>query len=379
MPSHRAARPRKRLPLPRRSPARVRGRLPRRAQAVAAVAVTALALGVVVTLTGSANDVSDDSVAPAASGRVVEVADRIAPRTPSPQVEVPTEYARRPALVHEGSRGEIAHRRAARRLQLRLARERRERRIARMQKDSSFRVGTLNILGSQHTAGPGGYGPGPERAGISAGLVVDRGVDVMGMQEVQDDQLPVLLSRLSSYTIWPQHALGSNGQRLQIAWRSSRFEMVESGSITYPFDRQRIPLPYVLLRDRETLAEFWVITTHNSARDLEAERDAATQLQIGLIRDLGARADKPVLIMGDVNEHTEFFQTVCGATGFLAANGGGSGCSLPPNPLRVDWIMGGGGAGVDFSGYVQDGASLARASDHYFIHANVTVTDPGEK
>jgi hypothetical protein len=43
----------------------------------------------------------------------------------------------------------------------------------------------------------------------------------------------------------------------------------------------------------------------------------------------------------------------------------------------VDWIMGGGGAGVSFSGYVQDGATLARISDHYFIHAAVSVVDPG--
>jgi endonuclease/exonuclease/phosphatase family metal-dependent hydrolase len=273
----------------------------------------------------------------------------------------------------------IAVRKAAERKKKEQKRRKEMARRARMAKTSSFRVGSLNILGSQHTRGAGGYGPGPERAGISAGLVTSRGVDVMTMQEVQDDQLPVLLNRLPGYSIWPQHELGSNGQRLQIAWRDSRFERVDTGSVSYVFDSQTIPLPYVLLRDRETQAEFWVITTHNSARDLEGQRDAATARQIALIKELQARNGKPVLITGDVNEHEEFFYSVCGATGFLAANGGGAGCSLPPRPLRVDWIMGGGGGGVDFSGYVQDGASLARASDHYFIHAAVNVTDPGEQ
>jgi hypothetical protein len=206
-----------------------------------------------------------------------------------------------------------------------------------------------------------------------------RGVDVVTLSEVQDDQLAVLNNRLAGYSIWPQHALGSNGHRLQIAWRASQFEMVDGGSVSYPFDNQSIPLPYVLLRDRSTGAEFWVISTHNSARDLEGERDSATAIQIALMQRLMAETGKPVIIGGDVNEHEEFFYKVCGATGFLAANGGGAGCTLPPRPLRVDWIMGGGGAGVDFSGYVQDGSTLARATDHYFIHANVSIVDPGDK
>lgn len=256
-------------------------------------------------------------------------------------------------------------------------RERREAREAAQPKVSSFRVGALNILGSQHTRGPGGYGPGTERAGISAGIIMARGVDVVTLSEVQDDQLAVLNNRLAGYSIWPQHSLGRNGQRLQIAWRSDRFEMVDGGSVTFTFASQQIPKPYVRLRDRATGAEFWVISTHLSAGKLEAERDSGTAITISLIQQLLASSGKPVIVGGDVNEHEEFFYDVCGATGFLAANGGGPGCALPPRPLRVDWIMGGGGDGVDFSGYVQDGSTLARASDHYFIHANVSVTDPG--
>ncbi len=277
-------------------------------------------------------------------------------------------------------RARIEARRArieAREARRKAARLRRAARRLAMAKTSSFRVGALNILGSQHSAGPGGYGPGTERAAMAAGLVMSRGVDVLTLSEVQDDQLAVLNSRLAGYGIWPQHALGSNGQRLQIAWRTSQFEMLDSGSVTYPFDNQSIPLPYVLLRDLGSGAQFWVISTHNSARDLEGERDAATSIQIALMQRLMAETGKPVIIGGDVNEHEEFFYRVCQATGFLAANGGGPGCALPPRPLRVDWIMGGGGDGVDFSGYVQDGATLARISDHYFIHADVSVVDPG--
>ena len=256
------------------------------------------------------------------------------------------------------------------------ARLRREARIAKMAKTSTFRIGALNVLGSQHSAGPGGYGPGTERAAMAAGLVMSRGVDVLTMSEVQDDQLAVLNGRLAGYSIWPQQSLGSNGQRLQIAWRASRFEMLDGGSVTFTFASQAIPMPYVLLRDLETGAEFWVISIHTSAGGLEGERDSGTAIAISLMQRLMAESGKPVLIGGDVNEHEEFFYKVCQATGSVAANGG-AGCALPPPPLRVDWIMGGGGAGVDFSGYVQDGATLARISDHYFIHAAVSVTTPG--
>jgi hypothetical protein len=268
---------------------------------------------------------------------------------------------------------------AERKAKLKAKRLRREARLAAMEKTSSFRVGALNILGSQHTAGPGGYGPGTDRAAMAAGLVMSRGIDVLTLSEVQDDQLAVLTSRLAGYSIWPQHSLGSNGQRLQIAWRASQFEMLDGGSVTFTFASQQIPMPWVRLRDVGTGATFYVISIHTSAGRLQGERDAGTAIAINLMKSLMAQTGDPVIIGGDVNEHTKFFYNVCNATGFLAANGGGSGCTLPPPPLRVDWIMGGGGAGVSFSGYVQDGATLARISDHYMIHANVSVTSPGGK
>ncbi|HET7066517.1 MAG TPA: endonuclease/exonuclease/phosphatase family protein [Nocardioides sp.] len=238
---------------------------------------------------------------------------------------------------------------------------------------SSFTIAQANILGSQHTAGTGGFGPGPYRAGITASLLISRGVDVAGLQEVQSDQLAALRAHMPAYTIWPGSSLGNNGERLQIVWRTDRFTMEQSGSVTYVFSSQRIPLPYVLLRDDATGAEFWMITTHNSAGGMEGQRDAATGVEIALINRLRATG-LPVIITGDMNEHTEFFCRVAPATGMVAANGGSGvgGCHLPAGPLRVDWIMGGGG--VSFSGYRQDAAGLGRASDHYYLYSEVSTT-----
>ncbi len=201
---------------------------------------------------------------------------------------------------------------------------------------STFTIAQSNILGSQHTAGKGGMASGSYRAGLTASLLMSRGVDVGGMQEVQSDQLAVLRGRMASYSFWPAAALGHNGERLQVYWRSSQFTMVKSGSVSYTFASQSIPLPYVLLRDNATGAEFWVITTHNSAGGLEGQRDSATGVEISLINQLRA-SGLPVIITGDMNEHTEFFCRVAASTGMVAANGGSGagGCRLPPpSPAR---------------------------------------------
>ena len=128
----------------------------------------------------------------------------------------------------------------------------------------TFQIGTLNVLGSQHTRGSRRYGPGTTRTARAVGMFQSRGVDLLGLQEVQDDQLNVLYGRLGGFGIWPGRALGNNGVRLQIAYNLSHFELVDTGSITTRFDFQSRPIPYVLLRNRATGGEFWVVTHANT-------------------------------------------------------------------------------------------------------------------
>jgi endonuclease/exonuclease/phosphatase family metal-dependent hydrolase len=237
----------------------------------------------------------------------------------------------------------------------------------------SFRMGTFNILGSQHTRGSKRWGPGTTRAGFTAALIQGYGLDLIGMQEVQDDQLNVLNARLAGYTVWPSRALGNNGVRLQIAFRDSVFELVDAHSFTTVFDHQYRPIPVVLLRNRVTGGEFYYMTIHNSPLGMVAERAAAKRAEIAHINGLLATG-RPVIISGDMNEKAPFFCQVGAATGMVAANGGSAaGCVLPPPPVKIDWIMGGGG--VSFSGYTLGvGGLVARASDHEFPHTTVTVT-----
>ena len=81
-----------------------------------------------------------------------------------------------------------------------------------------------------------------------------------------------------------------------------------------------------------------MISTHNSAGSMESQRDSGTTTEISLIHTLMAKGE-PVIITGDMNEHTEFFCRVSAATGWspptVAAE---PGLSPPaqPAPCRLD-------------------------------------------
>ncbi len=234
-----------------------------------------------------------------------------------------------------------------------------------------FQVGTLNVLGSNHAP------RGQARAAREAALIRNRGIDIIGLQEVQRDQRGVFARNLPGYQIWPQEALGRQGYRVQIAFRTSLFEKVDDGGSTHTFDSQRVPIPWVRLRDRATGGEFFVIATHNSPRGMQAQRNASTAVQAALVNRLEA-SGLPVLLVGDFNEHTSFFCRIAARTGLVSANGArhAGRCIGPSGPVRIDWVLGTGGM-ADFSAYRQDGTTRATGmSDHYLIYATVQLELP---
>ncbi|MGH3346537.1 MAG: endonuclease/exonuclease/phosphatase family protein [Nocardioides sp.] len=204
--------------------------------------------------------------------------------------------------------------------------------------DRTFSVATLNILGSNHTAGPDF-----RRTKRTAHLIRRQHLKLFAMQEVQADQLRGLRRRLSQYRFWPAKKLGPGGLRLQIAWRPARFDLVDYGTLTTTFSHQERPLPWVRLLDEATGRRVFVINIHNSPQNQERDRDAATREEIRLFKRLRERG--PALILGDANERREWFCRVARRTGAHAANGGSysnaDGC-VPPDRMYVDWLMEGG-------------------------------------
>nr|WP_242680291.1 endonuclease/exonuclease/phosphatase family protein [Nocardioides sp. IC4_145] len=241
-----------------------------------------------------------------------------------------------------------------------------------------FKIATFNVLGSQHTRGRGGFAPGTQRARWTAGAISQRGIDVIGLQEVQRDQLRVLRNRLPGHRFWPGRSLGDRGVRLQIAFRAKRFRLVDHGGMMTTFDRQTRPIPWVELRDRRTGRSFYVVDVHNSPRRMERERDRATRKQVRLVQKLRARG-RPVFVTADANERREFYCRMTRRTDLRSASGGstrGRTCVPPEGRLRIDWILGG-GPRVLFSGYREDrGYRVRRSSDHALLQARVRVRAP---
>ncbi|GAB3865738.1 hypothetical protein GCM10028801_36680 [Nocardioides maradonensis] len=232
-----------------------------------------------------------------------------------------------------------------------------------------MRVASLNILGSNHV------GRGLARAAGEASLLENRGVDIVGLQEVQRDQRQVFLRQMPSYTMWPQDAVGRQGYRLQIMFRTSQYEMVDGGSVNSPFVGMSVPMPYVLLRDRSTGVEFWVVDAHLSPQGRQGERNAGTVIQQALVDRLNDT--HPVVMVGDMNEHASWFCRMASNVPVFSANGGSSSDCTPPGPLRIDWIVGSddGDSTVSFSDYAQDDTTKRlRLSDHYLVYATASVT-----
>lgn len=241
-------------------------------------------------------------------------------------------------------------------------------------RSARFKMATFNILGSQHTRGSRRYAPGTRRARITAGLIRGRGVGLVGFQEVQADQLRVLRAELDGYGIWPRASLGRGGKRLQFAWRRTRFRLLRGGTITTTFDHHRRPVPWVELRDRRSGARFFVVNIHNSPRGQERARDRATRQELDLVRRL-RQTRRPVFVIGDTNERTEFFCRAVRWAGMHAANGGTSdrrGCRPPRRPI-LDQVFGDGN--LRWLDYEQvRNARVRRASDHNLVLTKVEVT-----
>ncbi len=234
------------------------------------------------------------------------------------------------------------------------------------------RVGSFNVLGSQHTAPGGGrqrYPPASTRNVGATNLIAKHGVDILGTQELQADQLGALQSR-TGMAAYPGTSWGSAETDNSILWRPGIFEMVSGSQFTINFMGRPRPQPIVRLRHLATGREFYVVNTHPSAGGgrYAAERAAGQNTLVSVVNNLKSEG-VPVLVTGDMNDREAFYCSVSPRTGLVASNGGSysGGCSPPPSPLPVDWVL---GLDVRWSGYWRDTTPVTqRISDHYFISA----------
>ncbi|MGA8848151.1 MAG: endonuclease/exonuclease/phosphatase family protein [Nocardioides sp.] len=239
----------------------------------------------------------------------------------------------------------------------------------------SVTIGSFNVLGSQHTA-PGGdrgnFPPASSRSVGAANRIADHGVDILGTQELQDDQLRALQAR-TGMAAYPGFQWGVAETDNSILYDAGRFEFVSGDRFTIPFMGRPRPQPILRLRERVTGREFYVVNTHPSAHDGRylVERRQGQATLVSVVNDLKA-SGLPVLVTGDMNDREIFYCNVVPQAGLSASNGGSysSGCRPPPSPVSVDWVV---GSGVSWSGYRRDTTPVtSRISDHFFISAVAT-------
>ena len=99
--------------------------------------------------------------------------------------------------------------------------------------ETTFRVGTFNVLGSSHTAAVGGnkkgYSSGPTRMGMAWSLINQADLDVIGFQEFEEAQYARFRSLGGSrWDVYPGPTLDRGSIRDSIAWRTDVWDLVEA-------------------------------------------------------------------------------------------------------------------------------------------------------
>ena len=140
----------------------------------------------------------------------------------------------------------------------------------RVYKPYSFTVASFNVLGHSHTIA-GGEAPrfadGPTRMGWTLSGLAGASVDVVGLQELQPQQLGALFARGGgTWSVWPGNELGRWGMANSIAWRKDTFEKIRGATMDIPyFGGQPRMQPYILLRHLKTGQKLWIASFHNPA------------------------------------------------------------------------------------------------------------------
>lgn len=316
-------------------------------------------------------DVRSEQVPVSASARVEHLQTETAEPEPPPEPDPAVERAR---LKQQRQEARKQKRLQQRRQQLRADR-REQRRIAKLQSTPyTFTIGSFNVLGSQHSTAKGlkpNYPPASVRTPRAAALASAHGVDILGTQELQEDQLPVLTAR-TGMRAWPGFEWGSAETDNSILYDPEVFEFVSGDVFHITFMSRSRPQPILRLRHRATTRELYVINAHPSAGGgkYAGERDRGHATIAAVVNELHA-SGLPVLVTGDMNDRERFYCNVVARTPLTASNGGGAGCAPPPSPIPVDWVA---GSGVSWSNYRRDTTPVdQKTSDHFFISATATV------
>ena len=248
---------------------------------------------------------------------------------------------------------------------------------------TSFRVGTFNVLGADHTAPGGnrkGWDSGVVRMDRVVSILSDRELDVVGFQEFQPPQASRFQELVgTSWQTYPGLNTAAGPSVNSIGWRTDVWQLLEARTLPIPyFDGVPSRMPAVLLQNQVTGRRVWFFNSHNPADvrgPAQQWRDAGFAMEAALANDLRVtHPDAPFISLGDKNDRDRYYCSVAPVADMWSASGGyvdGSTCS-PPGGGAIDWILG--TKNVFFNGYTRYWNDfVSRTSDHPLYYANAVV------
>lgn len=247
---------------------------------------------------------------------------------------------------------------------------------------ATFRVGTLNLLGSSHTSRRGDEARRPsgvERLMHAVRLLARHDVQVVGLQEFETVQAQAF--HRATGDRWQIYPDLPGDTRDAVAWRTDTFELVQGQTMQIPyFDGGLTDMPVVLLKEKRTGKEIYFFNVHNSAdtykyHHQQGNRTSAMEKEVAIIKQMRSYR-LPVIFTGDLNEREPAFCYFTAQLRLHSAYGGtndAAGCRPPDiGGVPIDWIFG--SKEVTFSDPVKDTSPLDRvATDHPFYSATVTL------
>ena len=248
---------------------------------------------------------------------------------------------------------------------------------------TSFRVGTFNVLGADHTAPGGnrkGWDSGVVRMDRVVSILASRDLDVVGFQEFQPPQAARFQELMgTSWQTYPGLDTTAGPSVNSIGWSTEVWTLLEARTLPIPyFSGAPSRMPAVLLQNQDTGRRVWFFNTHNPADvrgPAQQWRDAGFAMEVALANELRVtHPDAPFISLGDKNDRERYYCSVAAPGDLWSASGGyadASTCSAPKGGA-IDWIMG--SKNVFFNGYTRYWNDyVSQTSDHPLYDANVVV------
>jgi endonuclease/exonuclease/phosphatase family metal-dependent hydrolase len=240
---------------------------------------------------------------------------------------------------------------------------------------AKFTVSTFNVLGNRHTAKGGKHASWPggaARMRRQMHLLENHGVDVVGFQELQPEQLSAF-NHLTGpkWGVYPGGRLGNYATHNSIAWKKHHWTLIHASYLLIPyFHGERVKMPVVKLKDNRTGRRVYFANFHNPANskgNAQKWRNMARRMEIRLARRIH-EADVPLVLTGDMNEKERYFCAMTSRAPMKAANGGRArhGRCRPPRTTGIDWIFG--SRNIEFwDFYKKPRDELVGVTDHPFL------------